>query len=192
MDLVTVVGGPNSNSYVSILEADEFFLGHVNFASWNKLSEAEKTAYLVRAWRSIDRLCFLGQKKSQSLLGDVNYQSQEWPRYPPSNDMYMLDIPYLSGSPLYRKWINNKYEPVIPDEIKFAQCEQAIFYLVYGSELESARSRAISGLTDRKTGLLEEQYSADSYSSVSSTSSAASEYLYALNCLDDSLRIDRG
>lgn len=191
MALVTTVGGSDSNSYVDVAFADNYLLGHSMHSVWAALSPEEKEAALIRAARTIDLLHFVGTKKSQAAVGDPTYQAMQWPRYCPSSDGYMLDIPYLRTSHEYVEWIDNTGNPIVPMQVKNAQCEQAIFYLAYGKEIEAARFRARTGLSERTTGKLSEKYSYDIYTDLSALSSIASDFLFSINCIDDSLRVDR-
>jgi hypothetical protein len=59
--IVTTPGGATSNSYVTLVEANEYFEG-VNWfdSTWAGLTEAVRNSYLVLSTRAIDRLNFQG------------------------------------------------------------------------------------------------------------------------------------
>ncbi|MCE5229012.1 hypothetical protein LLG95_05385 [bacterium] len=70
----TTVSGANANSYASIAEADAYFEANVPFFPiWSAMTEAEKSARLVRAAQAIDRMTFTGDKA-------IDGQSMEFPR----------------------------------------------------------------------------------------------------------------
>jgi hypothetical protein len=100
MALVTTLSGENSDSYVSLAEADEYFAAgyHLQSATWDALAtdEAKETA-LRTAARDLNRLRYFGRKA-------VSTQALEWPR-------------------VYRSiWTAD----TIPEPIKQAQMEQAL------------------------------------------------------------------
>ena len=79
-DIINIVGGAKSNSYVSGTEADEY----AAFQSWNDTwlgkSESERTIALVNACRWLDTIDFGGNRCSPSTTDPVNPQSLMWPR----------------------------------------------------------------------------------------------------------------
>ena len=79
-DIINIVGGAKSNSYVSGTEADEY----AEFQSWNDTwaakSESERTIALVNACRWLDTIDFGGNRCSPSTTDETTPQSLMWPR----------------------------------------------------------------------------------------------------------------
>lgn len=74
MPVNLVVG---TNSYISIADAEEYFVVRLRSDTWYGATENEKAQALITATRQIDRLAFRGVKKSSS-------QALAFPRYPNS------------------------------------------------------------------------------------------------------------
>jgi len=63
MALITTVGGPRSNSYVSLEEANSIAgQAHYDTAAWDALSDAAKEYCLILAAAALDRLPLRGRK----------------------------------------------------------------------------------------------------------------------------------
>lgn len=129
------VGGANSNSYITILDATTYFDGRLYATAWADaiVAGTEDTA-LVEACRILDRLDFIGDKATTT-------QALKWPRV--TNDFYddyhTEDFPYASN--------------VIPPQIKYAQCEIALSRLAAGGEAVAAgavESLEIGGVVKAK------------------------------------------
>lgn len=92
--IITDIQGDNSNSYISINEATEYFEKDPVFCDiWNDMNDKEK--WIVFSARAIDRLSFKGARYK-------NTQSMEFPRN-------IIDDNTNDGS--------------IPQSVKDAQCE---------------------------------------------------------------------
>lgn len=64
---MTIVVG--DNSYVTLVEADEYFLTRYNSASWNVLDDTTKETLLISATRSLDLYCdWKGNKTEENQL----------------------------------------------------------------------------------------------------------------------------
>jgi len=97
-------GGATSNSYVTLLEAEEYFGARLFSDNWNNASEANKIAALIQATKRIDREKFYGDRVSST-------QKLAFPR---------SGISYID---------NVLYDGIIPEQIKDATCEVAIYML---------------------------------------------------------------
>lgn len=113
------------NSYVDISYADSYFAGRLYTDEWDNADIATKEKALITACRRIERLQFKGIK------ADPENQILQFPRALPS-----------VGMPLYpsEKRFNNldytlRYivQDKVPDEVKAAQCEEALALLKYGN-----------------------------------------------------------
>lgn len=153
--LVTDLSGEQSNSYVDITYADDYWNNHFNamkISQWAALSAGAKANLLVQACKVIETARFTepidfftpyhlmidpvtGQIRSVKRLMDrpqrLNfYQRLQFPR---TDTVY-----WASGG-----------APYIPEEIKMAQCEQALYLLnldetVVANSLMGLRSENIN------------------------------------------------
>jgi len=119
------VGTTTANSYVSVQEADAYFLQRANSAKWEPVEDKE--AALITASRLLDwQLKFDGEKVSAT-------QSMQFPR----TEVWMSDgLEYPSD--------------IIPSEIKYAVFELA--YLSIG--VDRTADNALAGIDQVKAGPL--------------------------------------
>lgn len=115
MSINTEIGGATANSYVSVASADSYMEARINADKWTDISlntngtsaTSEKENLLKEATREIDfNLRFHDYKYYDVLIGDTNYQS--------------LDFPRSSN-------IDSSGDRMIPDEVKYATYEQALW-----------------------------------------------------------------
>jgi hypothetical protein len=105
-------------SYVTIDEANEYISGKVYATDWETSDTSTKEKALKEACRKINRLQFKGQKSEPG-------QILEFPRKMPVLGRLAV-IGFMTGDE-------------VPDEVKAAQCEEALAILKYGN---SARTKA--------------------------------------------------
>jgi hypothetical protein len=116
MSLNTEIGGATANSYVSKASADEYLEARENADGWVNVSSnattptdgtTAKENLLKQATREIDRTFrFHGSKFNQGIKGQDTYQFLEFPR---------------------EENIDADSNEFIPDEVKFATYEQALW-----------------------------------------------------------------
>lgn len=107
MALIATLGGTDSNSYVTVVEAGLYFDNHVYASAWATVPNAEAT--LIYAATLLDTLVnFFGLKETLT-------QSMEWPRILPTT---------------------SDYDGIIPKQIKNAQCELALYLLSNDSVID--------------------------------------------------------
>ena len=116
VSLISTVGSATANSYVNVASANTYFEVRQDSDVWDDLSDAStgtvsasttKAALLIQASREIDRTFrFFGGKEGTGRKGASDYQNLEFPR---SNT------------------IDTDGNVIIPDEIKEATYEQAIW-----------------------------------------------------------------
>jgi len=98
------VGGVDSNSYATVLEADNYLASRVGSDAWTALADADKEIYLVSALYILDdRFDFVGIKTEVT-------QALQWPRY----------------------GLDDYADNVIPFKIKRAQIEIALKVITSG------------------------------------------------------------
>ena len=102
--IITDLSGLTSNSYLSIADADDFFLGRLYSTLWTDADDTLKEQALRTATRRLDMEKYYGEKS-------VSAQALKFPRY---------DLGYLDGILL---------DGIIPNQLKEALCELAIHSL---------------------------------------------------------------
>jgi hypothetical protein len=132
MSINIEIGGATANSYVSVASADSYFSARVNASSWNDISNntnatsstTQKENLLKQATREIDRkLRFQDQKYYDVPLGNDNYQALEFPR---------------------TSTLDDDGDRIIPDEVKFATYEQALWLQERGGKRTDANGSVIN------------------------------------------------
>jgi hypothetical protein len=116
MSINTEIGGATANSYVSVASANEYLESRSNNESWINISSNASTSTYATTWkenllkqatREIDRTYrFYNSKYNLGEKGDDDYQNLEFPR---------------------QNTLDTNGDPLIPDEIKFATYEQALW-----------------------------------------------------------------
>lgn len=115
MALDTTVGGSNSDSYITVAEADTFASNEYDDGGWASLDTATKEKLLKRAAQDLELLSYKGSKYYTGIEGASDYQKLSFPR------SYNIDA---NGN------------VIIPSEVKLAQWRQARHILKFSKELE--------------------------------------------------------
>jgi len=102
------------NSYVTVEEADAYFVNTLQSEEWNKFDTSVKEKALITATRQIDRLPFSSRKLDL-------YQNLEFPRVDSA-------LPFTDG---------------IPQAVVYAVCEQALFLLQGGSKRQELQQQGV-------------------------------------------------
>lgn len=108
------------NSYITVDEADEYFLGRLGADFWEELKPGQKEKALITATRKIDRFPFIGFKQSPK-------QVLQFPRC------------------YYSNIFENVQVAQIPQQLKDAVCEEALTTLQY---IENNSEDAYNGAID--------------------------------------------
>jgi hypothetical protein len=116
MSIKTSIGTPTANSYVSVASANEYLEARENSDAWIRISNESATPTSATTWkentlkqatRELDRsFRFHDSKYNQGIKGESTYQNLEFPRW--SNQDANSDL-------------------FIPDEVKYATYEQALW-----------------------------------------------------------------
>lgn len=113
----------NINSYVTLDEANEYFVSRLGSDYWDTLEDEQKEKALITATKKIDRLPFIGYKQDP-------YQPLQFPRF------YYSTGCYYNGLPIED----------IPQQVKDAVCEEALTTLQYiENNSEDIYNGALSG-----------------------------------------------
>ncbi len=118
MSINTDIGTPTANSYVSVASANEYLEARENNEAWLNITTnastgtfatARKENLLKQATREIDRTFrFHSEKFNFGIKGQDTYQNLEFPRL---------------------NTVDSDGDEIIPDEIKFATYEQALWIM---------------------------------------------------------------
>jgi hypothetical protein len=120
--LITTIGGADSNSYVSLAEADAYFEARLDGESWATETSDRRTQGLLKVAKRLDQINWLGSRVT-------TIQALSWPR---------IGVAKRDGADVYTyAWVGypgigygDQYRTdEIPDVIKDAQCEFAFAYL---------------------------------------------------------------
>jgi hypothetical protein len=140
MALVVTVGGETSDSYVSVSEADKYFQSHYSLtkaALWAALSQPRKESALKRACQQIETLKMLD---NENLYGSLPLELV-------LNRVYDITIHRLENNQRLQIPrnidINSSGVGFIPQEVKDAQCEQAVHMLAFDDTNLSALQQGI-------------------------------------------------
>jgi hypothetical protein len=134
MTTILVVG---TNTYISLADAETYFTDRLNITTWSAATDANKNKALLMACKIIDDQRYMGQP--------FNYlQSMAFPRYGLKTRQNQ-PIPTLAT----------------PDDVKWAQCEQALFILDQsGNEDATSERRQLirEGVIEMRIGDYSETY----------------------------------
>lgn len=115
------VGTLTANSYISVEEANDYFAARLGTDYWDALNKAKKQSVLVMSTRRIDRERFGGIKTHYT------EQSLQWPR---TNIIDRNSHADSDIAPTFEPGSFYFIDPnTIPPELKYATCEQALYYI---------------------------------------------------------------
>lgn len=141
MALDTTVGGEDTQSYVSVSEADKYFQNHystVKASTWAALSTGRKESALKRACQQLETLKFL----------DVEYGSVGRLPLALIDDIY-ADVTICKHEEFQRLQFPRNLDEdsagdmFVPQEVKDAQCEQAVHLLTFDDAALTAIGQGI-------------------------------------------------
>ena len=139
-DIIADVGASNSNSYVTLVEANNYFDTRLHSLKWNEATDEDKTKALLQATKRLEREKYFGDRKSSS-------QKLSFPR---------VGLGYIDSILL---------DNIIPEQLKDAQCELAIFMLSNDITQKEVNTGSIKRTT---MGDMSVEYLTDQTPSVSS------------------------
>ena len=132
-------GGANSNSYITLADANTYFEARLHVTVWTDSDEDTKNRALVMATKRINQEVFYGDRETAT-------QALAFPR---------INLGYLDGVYL---------DSTIPEMLKEAQCELALHLL---STDMSKPSVDTSNLQEVQVGSLKAKYIVDKNDNVS-------------------------
>lgn len=154
LTLDNLLSGEASNSYVDIDYADEYWTDHYDSTkidTWSAISDEGKTTLLILACRMIEKYRFtnksyppnleiLQEDSARAAIVAVNLNNFEAFKYDFDQKLQFprnIDID-TSGTAF------------IPEEVKIAQCEQALYIKDYDT---TSITKALSGIAAESVGL---------------------------------------
>lgn len=159
--VISVWGGPASNSYVSLGYANGFILKSIiNHTAWIDATVQQRVSALLQATKDIDNLNFWGESYYRT-------QFLEWPRS--GNLPWPWNLTTVGSEDL------SVEQTMMKDAVKKATCYQALWLL--SNQTNSIHTQHIAlGISKyyEKTGPLEEGYTYGSGSSFSNVPSSIS------------------
>ena len=141
MALDTTLAGETTQSYVSVSEADRYFRDHFSTAKntvWSALSAARKESALKRACQQIETIKFIDTEFAPigrlplALIDDI-YADITLCKY---EEYQRLQFPRNIDT-------DSAGDPFVPQEVKDAQCEQAVHLLTFDDAALNAIGQGI-------------------------------------------------
>lgn len=152
MAIDATVSGENSNSYLTLEEAEAYFAGRLNADAWESASDADKEKALLMACRHIESLRLRVRRRPYGYPDEpVDYLGATWDVVAPASATQALSFPR-------RKDKDHDGNFAIPERVKQAQCEEALALLARGAEEERRRALQAAGVTSFSVDGLSESY----------------------------------
>lgn len=145
LTLVADLAAENSNSYVTVQYADDYWAGHYSVAKasqWTALNGTQKVTALIQACRVIESVRFTDQLTLPTLDFNPAYYLTGGRLYNPNL------IPVKSYYTQYLQFprnldMNSSGGFYIPEGVKMAQCEQAVYLLSFDDSAIAMRLQGI-------------------------------------------------
>lgn len=153
LSVIDTIGGELSNSYCSVLYADDYWYSHFSTtkkAQWDALDDGQKQQVLIQGTQVIERIRFTIPFQS-SVQGDLilDYESGRVVTFldaeSPCKYYYYQRLQFPRNIDVDSSGIL-----FIPEAVKMALCEQALFLLGYD---ESVQTKILSGVKSESVGL---------------------------------------
>ena len=152
MGIDATVGGENSNSYVTLTEADTYFADRLRVDAWSGASSADKEKALLTACRHIEACRIRVHRRPYGYPGELpDAMGRPYDPLAPSNPDQALSFPR-------KKDEDNDGNFAIPKRVKDAQCEEALALVARGAEQERRRALQAAGVTSFSVDGLSESY----------------------------------
>lgn len=152
MAIDATVGGENSNSYVTLEEANAYFGERLRADAWTSASDGDKEKALLTACRHIEACRIRVHRRPYGYPGEPpEVMGRPYDPLAPSNPDQALSFPR-------KKDKDNAGNFAIPKRVKDAQCEEALALLARGAEQERRRALQAAGVTSFSVDGLSESY----------------------------------
>lgn len=143
MPFDSTIAGPTANSYAPVAEADTYFASHWDTAkanTWVALQQAQKERLLMSGTSRLETLRVLDQEIGGSIMPlptalwpDVSFFNGQIMRYDAEQALQFprnIDVKLTSGA----------YTPFIPEPVKEALFEQAIYLMAINEDVLAAQA----------------------------------------------------
>src|SRR5215475_3175217 len=149
--IVTTIGSPSANSYISVVDGDAYFDDRLDAAKWTAAQTADKTRALLQAAKQMQFENWLGSRVNST-------QAMAWPRVGVAKiDAISFGYSGHSHGYGYGYWYPKEvYLPTeIPQPVKDAQAELALDLLSGvsgGAGAPTIQSFTLDGLNVQMSG----------------------------------------
>ena len=147
-------GGADSNSYVTLQEAETYFADRLRVDAWSGASSADKEKALLTACRHVEACRIRVHRRPYGYPGELpDAMGRPYDPLAPSNPDQALSFPR-------KKDKDNAGDYAIPKRAKDAQCEETLALVARGAEQERRRALQAAGVTSFSVDGLSESYGA--------------------------------
>jgi len=152
MALVATIADESSNSYLSLADAQAYFAARLHSDAWDGASDADKEKALLTACRRIEAHRLQVHRRPYGFPYDLPNALDR-----PADPLAPADPDQALSFPRQRD-LDRTGSFAIPDQVKQAQCEEALALLASGAEQERRRSLQAAGVRSFAVDGLSESY----------------------------------
>ena len=152
MALDATISGASSNSYLSLEDAEAYFSARLRSEAWDVASESDQEKALLTACRRIEAHRLQVHRRPYGFPYDLPNALDR-----PADPLAPADPDQALSFPRQRD-LDQSGNYAIPDQVKQAQCEEALALLAQGAEQERRRSLQATGVKSFSVDGLSETY----------------------------------
>ena len=152
MAIDATIAGATSNSYLSLAEAQAYFAARLRSEAWETASDADKEKALLTACRRIEAHRLRVHRRPYGYPYDLPNALDR-----PADPLAPADPDQALSFPRQRD-LDRSGAFAIPDQVKQAQCEEALALLASGAEQERRRGLQAAGVKSFTVDGLSESY----------------------------------
>jgi hypothetical protein len=146
------IAGASSNSYLSLEDAETYFAARLRSDAWDSASDADKEKALLTACRRIEAHRLQVHRRPYGFPYDLpNALDRPADPLAPTDPNQVLSFPRQCD-------LDRSGTFAIPDQVKQAQCEEALALLASGAEQERRQSLQAAGVKSFTVDGLSESY----------------------------------
>jgi len=152
LEITATIAGAESNSYVTLAEADAYFAGRLHAEAWETSATNNKEKALISACRAIEALRLAVTRRPRGYPSEpINAMSAQY-------DPLMVSDPDQALSFPRRRDVDSVGAYAIPEPVKRAQCEEALALLAFGAEQQRRSAMQAGGVSGFSVDGLSESY----------------------------------
>ncbi|MFB3883244.1 MAG: DnaT-like ssDNA-binding protein [Armatimonadota bacterium] len=152
MAVDATIAGPASNSYLSLEDAQDYFAARLHSHAWDAASDADKEKALLSACRRIEAHRLQVHRRPYGFPYDLPNALDR-----PADPLAPADPEQALSFPRQRD-LDRTGNFALPEQVKQAQCEEALALLAQGAEQERRRSLQAAGVKSFSVDGLSESY----------------------------------